>query len=74
MHWDLEQFEKLRRSAMSIADNAPWFLLKLRRSGMLFDRSWGEFRAGPPVNVDEEVLQGSTGNVPRADRILRQRD
>src|SRR5580765_6726359 len=32
----INHLDELRRSAMSIAANAPWTFLKLRRSGMLF--------------------------------------
>ena len=39
----LNRFAKLRRSAMSIAANAPWFLLKLRRSGMFVRRFMESF-------------------------------
>ena len=36
----LNHLEKLRRSAMSIAANAPWTFVKLRRSGMFIRRLW----------------------------------
>jgi hypothetical protein len=43
----MNRLEKLRRSAMSIAANASWKFIKLRRSGMFVLWLW---RGGFPKN------------------------
>jgi hypothetical protein len=40
----VNRIEKLRRSAMCIAANAPWSLIKLRRSGMFVRRFMESFK------------------------------
>jgi hypothetical protein len=49
----MNRIAKLRRSAMSIADNASWFLLKLRRSG-IFVRRFMEGRY--PSKIDRRQI------------------